>query len=260
MTEALDSITTTAGNFLEGGDPERALELYLKAASIARAAGMQKDLSSLLGDMAVAYRRMGNVPAAIATNRQAIEAARACGHDLNIARWSGNLGGLLYANKDIEGAEACFREGLEAAARTGSPEQMSIAAGHLAGMMGERGRFTEAVETMAQAREYAKSSPTVTSIVRSQELGLFLRWADSLREEGRLREAREVISRALAIAAGPLRTKAEVLLLILLGDIEETEDIIAACEALERAAGASEALGDHNEAKELRDIVRRMKG
>jgi|SRR5882724_2024289 len=94
MADGLDSISSAVGNFLESGDPARALELYVDAVSMAKAAGLQAELSGLLGDMAVAYRRLGHVPAAIESNRRGIEVARICGQDLNIARWSGNLGGL----------------------------------------------------------------------------------------------------------------------------------------------------------------------
>jgi tetratricopeptide (TPR) repeat protein len=261
IADSLDSLSTAAGDFLESGDPRRALELYVDAVALATAAGKQAELSGLLGDMAAAYRRLGDVPAAIATNRRAIEVARACGHDLNVARWSGNLGGLLQSGNDLDGAEACFREAVEAAARIGSPEQMAIAAGHLAGLMGERGRFSEGVEIMAQARASAGTTPAISAIIRDLELGLFLRWAYSLREEGRRREARDVINRALATRADAPRTKDEVLLLILLGDIEENEgNIRAACEAVRRAAEASEAIGEYDEAKELLDLQRRMRG
>jgi tetratricopeptide (TPR) repeat protein len=261
MADSLDSISAAASNFLESGDPQRALELYGEAVAMATAAGMKSELSSILGEMAVAYRRIGDVPAAVETNRRAIDLARDCADDLNVARWSGNLGGLLFLRNEIDRAEDCFREAVEAAARTGSREQMSIAAGHLAGMMGERGRFSEAVRIMTQAREYAEAVQGLTAIIRDQELDLFLRWAYSLREEGRLREAREVINRALATLVGTPPTKEEVLLLVLLGDVEEREgDIVSACEALERGAAASEANGDREEASRLRELGRRMRG
>ena len=261
MTKSLESISTAASDLLEAGDPERALPLYLEAVSMAAAAGKQSELSSLLGDLAVAYRRVGDIQAAIETNRRAIDVARSCGDDLNVARWSGNLGGILYSQGDTDGAESCFREAMEAAARTGTTEQMAIAAGHLAGMLGERHRFSDAVETMARAREYAAASPTVTSVIREQECGLFVRWARTLSDEGRLRETREVIDRALASAPGAPPTRDVVFLLMLLADISEREgDIVSASEAIERAASASQAIGDHDEARQVRDLARRMRG
>ena len=260
MTHSLDDISEAAGNYLESGDPARALALYRQAVEMATAAGRQRDLSDLLGDMAVAHRRLGDVDAAIETNRRAIEAARACDYHLNVARWSGNLGGLLYSQDDIDGAEACFRDAVGAAARAGSAEQMSIAAGHFAGVMGERGRFSEAVTIMADAREHARSAPSVVSLVHQQEADLYLRWAYSLRSEHRFREARDVIARALT-GLGGSDNRATVMLLVLLGDIEENDgDIVAASAALERAAAVSQSIGNAAEAKELGDLARRMRG
>jgi tetratricopeptide (TPR) repeat protein len=260
MTDPLDSLGAAAGDLLERGDPAGALPLYLQAVALASAAGRREELSGLLGDMAVAYRRLGDLSQAIETNRRAIEVARACQHDLNLARWSGNLGGLLYHHDDFDGAEAAFREAMDAAARTGLPEQISIAAGHLAAMMGERGRFSEAVEIMARARA-PEAAPAVVAIVREQEIGLFWRWASALREGGRVREAREVIERALTTRAGAERVPQEVALLVLLAEIAENEgDMVSAGETMERAAAASEAMGDRRQADRLRDLARRMAG
>jgi tetratricopeptide (TPR) repeat protein len=261
MTPSLDDLSQAAGDLLHAGDAQRALTLYLEAVKIAEASGRQREASDLLGDLAVAYRRLGNVEAAVETNRRAIEAARACGYDLNVARWSGNLGGLLYAHNDVNGAETSFRNAFAAAARTDSPEQMSIAGGHLANIMGARGRFSEAVAMMADARSHATHSDTMMSIIREQETQLYLKWANTLSENHRLREAREVINRALAILVAAPPSRETMLLLILLGDIEENEGNIAgASAAIERAAGVSEAMGDRDEAQELRHLARRMMG
>ena len=261
MTRFLEDISLAASDSLHAGDSERALKLYLHAIALAEASGRQRDVSDLLGDLAVAYRRVGNVEAAIETNRRAIDAARACGYDLNVARWSGNLGGLLYMHNDIDGAEACFRDAFAAAARTNSPEQMSIAGGHLAGIMGARGRFSEAVTVMAEARTHANDSPAMISIIHEQESQLYLKWAHTLRDSNRLREARDVITRALEMLTGAAPLKETMLLLILLGDIEENDgNVVAASAAIERASGVSEAIGDRDEAQELRHLARRMRG
>lgn len=260
MARSLESISDAAGDFLERGEPARALELYAKAVTIAEASGRQSELSSLLGDMAVAYRRTGDIPSAVRTNRRAIEIARSCGNNLDIARWSGNLGGLLLSD-DLAGAEACFREAVEAAARSGVPAQMSIAAGHLAGLMGERGRFSEAIEIMATARGHANVSREVAAIISDQELALFTRWTYSLRKEHRLREARDAVNRALAARVGEPRARGDALLLMLLAEIEENDgDIEAACGAIRRAIETHEALGNHDDATQLRDLERRMRG
>jgi tetratricopeptide (TPR) repeat protein len=261
MDKALQSLSNTADESLEQGDPRQALQLYREAVSLAEAANAQAALATLLGQMAVAHRRLGDVPAAIAANRRALEVARACGDDLNIARWSGNLGGLLYQCDDLDGAEAAFREAADAAARTGLPEQLAIATGHLAGMLGERGRFFEAAESMARARKSAAGNGKLLAIIDEQERGLLLRWSRSLNEAGRLREAREAIERALATFSEGTHSEDEVALRILLGAIAEKEgDAISASEEIVRAAEVSAAIGDSDGAKELREVARRMRG
>lgn len=257
----LQSLTNAADDALESGDPGRALQLYRQAVPMAESAGATETLSTLLGQMAVALRRVGDIPAAIATNRRALDVARSRGDDLNLARWSGNLGALLYHEGNLDGAEAAFREGAQAAARTGLPEQIAIAGGHLAGMLGERGRFVEALEAMAQARVHAEGNATLGAIVRDQERGILMRYAHVLGEQGRLREARAVIDRALAAGAGAAPTRDDVSLLVLLGAIAEREgDAVSASEAIGRAAEVSAALGDPDGARELRDVARRMRG
>ena len=261
MTLSLDDISQAAGDFLHKGDPASALPLYLEAIRIADASGRMSDVSDLLGDLAVAYRRLGDIDAAIAANRRAIHAARACGYDVNVARWSGNLGGLLYMHDDVDGAEACFREAMQAAARSSSPEQMSIASGHFASIMGERGRFAEAVAVMAEACTHAAASPAMVPIIRNQEAQLYLKWAYSLRTANRLHEARQVITRALTVLDDAVPSKEIMLLLILMGDVEETDgNVVAASAAIERAAGVCEAIGDEGEAMKLHDVASRMRG
>jgi tetratricopeptide (TPR) repeat protein len=260
MTRSLDDISQAAGALLHEGDPASALPLYLEAVEMALASGRQRDVSDLLGDLAVVYRRLGDIDAAIETNRRAIEAARACGDDVNVARWSGNLGGLLYMQDDIDGAESCFREAVAAAARANSPEQMSIAGGHFTTIMGERGRFPEAVAIMEEARARAAASPAVVPVIRNQEAQLFLNWAYTLRNGNRLLEARQVIDHALMLLADAPPSTETMLLLILRGDVEETDgDVAAASAAIERAAGVCEAIGEDGEAMKLRDVARRMR-
>jgi tetratricopeptide (TPR) repeat protein len=245
---------------MDAGDAAGALPIFAEAVAMAERPGGEAELSGLLGDMAVAYRRSANVEAAIDTNRRAIDIARARGDELDVARWSGNLGGILYSRARLDAAEACFREAMEAAGRAGSPEQLSIAGSHLAGMMGERGRFSEAAEIMAAARARAAADPDVAAVVRKLQLELHLRWANSLRQERRLREMREVIDRALTGYGEGARSRSEVMLLLLLADsCENGGDITGARAALRRAADASEAIGETGNAQELRSLERRMK-
>jgi hypothetical protein len=52
-----------------------------------------------------------------------------------------------------------------------------------------------------------------------------------------------------------------MLLLLLLGDIEENDgNIVAGSAAVERAAAVGDAMGDADEAAQLRQLARRMRG
>ena len=260
MRDSLESISTAAGDCLERGDLDQALVLFTRAVALAEAADDQAALSGLLGDLAVTHRRRGDIPAAIHTNRRAIEAARACGHDLNVARWSGNLGGLLMHAGETDAAEGCFRDAALAAARTGLPDQMSIAGGHLAAIMGARGRFSEAMEIMREALDRARGTPAVAAIIRRQSLDLAGQWAFQLRSRGQVRQAREVIEDALPPDADDPTDAAAVRLLVLLADLHENDgDVVTASAVLERAAGISDGLGDPAQARELRTLSQRIR-
>lgn len=258
---SLDSISRAAGDALAEGNLNTALSLFREAVDLAVDLGDPRALSGLLGDLAVTHRRRGDIPAAIETNRRAIDVARGCGHHLDVACWSGNLGGIFYRAGLVDEAEACFREAVDAAAHTGSAEQMSLAAGHLAAIMGERGRFSDAVESMAEARAHEDVSPPVRDIILDQELVLYLRWAHSLRSDRRLRQAREVVERALASEAAR-RAREEVVALWILGaELDENEgDIASAVEALERASEAAKCLGHEEQVRRLRELAERMGG
>ena len=261
MPRSLEELSQAAGDLLEAGRPAEALQVYASAVKLAQEGHRQRELSDLLGDMAVAYRRTGDTASAIGTNRLAIEAARASAYDLNVARWSGNLGGLLYNGGDLDGAEACFRDAAMAAARLGDPRQMSIAGGHFGSLMGERGRFSEAVAELEHACAIAGKAPDVLAIVREQQADLFCKWAYSLRQGRRQREARDVINRAFADLGDAVPGKAAVMLLMLLADLDENDgNVVGAVATIERAAKVAEASGDGAHAAELRDLGRRMRG
>jgi hypothetical protein len=59
MPRTLEDLSQAAGDLLDGGSPARALPLFGEAVAIAKAAERRRELSDLLGDMAVACRRVG---------------------------------------------------------------------------------------------------------------------------------------------------------------------------------------------------------
>ena len=68
------------------------------------------------------------------------------------------------------------------------------------------------------------------------------------------------LERCLASLADAPPSKEKMLLLILMGDVEETDgNVMAASAAIERAAAVCEAIGDEGEAMRLRDVAVRMR-
>ena len=71
---------------------------------------------------------------------------------------------------------------------------------------------------------------------------------------------RDVIDRAVTDPGDGPRSRSEVMLLLLLADSCENDgDIAGARAAILRAADASEAIGEADNAQELRTLERRMK-
>ena len=84
-----------------------------------------------MGDIAVCYRRMGNIQLSIKTNRKAIEEAQRAGETLSIYRWCQNLAGILMRNKDYEAAFPYLRLSLYAAAKLADPNEIKLSASAL---------------------------------------------------------------------------------------------------------------------------------
>jgi tetratricopeptide (TPR) repeat protein len=187
-----------AADYLEHNNPVAALEWHVEAERRLREAGDEKSLGGLLGDKAVAFRRVGNIRRAIETNREAIQVSRKTGDLLNLSRWSANLGALLMQAGDAAGAEECFREGLQTAVRTGQVDQVSVAVGNWATLLASRERFAEAIEEIEKAGK-AESSPVVKDVLRSNRSVIYGSWAQCLRREGQAREALKMLDKAIAL-------------------------------------------------------------
>ena len=129
-------LTQVAGDQLEAGRPHCALEWFLEAERVAVAENRDRELPGLLGDIAVAYRRIGNEKLAISTNRRAIEASQRAGDMLNLTRWCQNLAGLLFQTGDVDAAVPYARTAIYAAARLRSAQQLALATRLLLSLLG----------------------------------------------------------------------------------------------------------------------------
>lgn len=127
-----DELEETAWDLMENQkNPLKAIEWYKEVEKKYRVEGNYVGLSGLLGDMAVCYRRMGNIQLAIKTNRRAIEESQRTGETLCIYRCCQNLAGILMRNKDYEAAFPYLRLSLYAAAKLADPNEIKLSASAL---------------------------------------------------------------------------------------------------------------------------------
>jgi tetratricopeptide (TPR) repeat protein len=132
ISKTAEEIEETAWHLMDNQkNPYKAIEWYKEAEKKYRIDGNYKELSGLLGDMAVCYRRMGNIQLAIKTNRKAIEEAQRAGETISIYRWCQNLAGILMRNKDYQAAFPYLRLSLYAAAKLADPNEIKLSASAL---------------------------------------------------------------------------------------------------------------------------------
>jgi tetratricopeptide (TPR) repeat protein len=246
-----------ASNLLEGGQPLQSLEWFARAEELAVASGNEAELAGLLGDEAVAFRRVGNMRRAFETYERAIDYSRRLQDYLNLSRWTGNLGALKLQAGDLAGAEACFREELQAAARTGRPDQASVAAGNIASLLCEQQRFGEAIEEMDRAIETSGGDSLLTQIWRANEASVYARWADQLAQEGDAAEALRAYDGALHhldLANAEEKRYAAQLHAKVASIHERLNNVPETLAALDRAIQLLSELGEADSARELTSV------
>jgi CHAT domain-containing protein/tetratricopeptide (TPR) repeat protein len=193
----LSAVMEKASELLESGEPLNALEWYTEAERLALLAGDEAALCSLLGDKAVAFRRLGNIRRAIETYQQAIELSRKVNDALNLSRWSANLGQIFLMRGEYGAAERCFKEGMSAALKTGRADQISIAMGNYASLLGEQDRYQEAIESIDQAIASAPGNLMLHDILRHKKYQIYEQWGTQLSEEGQVAEALDAYTNAI---------------------------------------------------------------
>ena len=227
----LKVVSDTASNYLESGAPHEALEWFREAVRIAGATGQEAALCGILGDMAVAFRRVGDVEHAKQTYEEAIRLSRRHSDWLNLSRWCQNLG-LLLVEQDLPSSAACLKEGVEAAARSAIPYQISTGAGNYAVVLARQQRFREAVEALDKASG-AADNPKLAAIWKNHRVAVLLQWGAQLREEGQISDALKVFQDAAELA-----------------DIEDPEQLSSAAYAWTSLAELQERSGQLAVARE----------
>ncbi|UOX90432.1 CHAT domain-containing protein [Amycolatopsis sp. FBCC-B4732] len=182
-------------NFLESGDAVRSLEAYTRAEAMN---GDDPAMCGALGDMAVAYNRIGNPQKAIATYERAIALCQRYGDALNLSRWTTNLVALLISRGANEQAENLLPQMLEAAEATGDARQVGAAASTAGQYFAEQQRFAEAEEWFAHGLETASGPPEIEALLRDNLATVRLALADAAFAQNRATDASAVLGRFFA--------------------------------------------------------------
>jgi CHAT domain-containing protein/tetratricopeptide (TPR) repeat protein len=252
----LKVVSDTASDYLESGASQQALEWFQEAVRIARATGQEATLCGILGDMAVAFRRVGDVERAKQTYEEAIRLSRQHSDWLNLSRWCQNLG-LLLLEQDLASASACLKEGLEAAALSAIPYQISTAAGNYAVVLARQQRFREAVEALDEASR-AADSPKLAGIWKNHLLAVLLQWGAQLREEGQTNDALKVFQHAAEAADNkdPEQLSSAAYAWSSVAELQERSGQLAASrDSIIQAASLYRALGDEERASQLEQVA-----
>jgi tetratricopeptide (TPR) repeat protein len=248
VSSAFGELSERGSDLLEQGDTVGALECFSRAERLATTDGEQRELCGMLGDMAVAFRRMGNDKAAIRTYGRAVELCRRHGDALNLSRWLSNLVALHTQSGELEAAERLLGELLQAATRTGRNDQIAIAVQSIGGVLLSRGRYQEAVEHLRAAVPTAASDPVVKEIVRSNLFIAQLGWGEALLSEGQPLAAISALRGALELldANDPEELQMSIRARLFLTRLElQRGDRRAAMAELRAARDAASRIGDH---------------
>src|SRR5262249_2914808 len=259
--KALHAVEEHAGDLLESGDAFKALEWYTEAERIARAQKNQTALCGLLGDKAVAFRRIGNTGRAIEIYEEAITLSRQAGDALNLCRWSGNLGQIYLTRGDTQAAERRLKEALTAARQCRQADQISLAVSNYAGLLGSQQRFQEAIAAMDEAVAADQGNQFLIEVCRERKASLLAQWGERLREEGQLAQALNIYQQALKLidSRQPEEMEIAAILHLRVADLHERDnDLVSAVQAVDAALPLFKALGQRDSVAQCEQLRRQL--
>jgi len=248
-----------AASYLESGDNVRALEWYNEVERIGRAQGDEMSLCGLLGDKAVAFRRLGNMQRAIDTYNEVIALCRKHHDWTNLSRWSQNLALILMDRDDYPAANMHLKEGMQAALRSGDSRQISTATGNYAALLNQQGRYQEAAEMIEQVLAAAPEEPWLQEQWRTNARDIYRRWGDRLAGEGQAAEALKAYIAALDRADGGDRAEqreAAILLVKITALHERMNNLEQARASAKQAISLFHALGDQQAVARLEELLK----
>lgn len=190
-TGAFEDLSRAGGDHLEEGRAFHALEALLAAERAALAERRDRELAGLLGDIAVAYRRVGNLEKAVATYRRAVEISQRMGDMLNLTRWCQNLAGILSREGNHDAALPYARTGLYAATRLGDPMQISLAANTLAAAVPPGAEAATIMANVVEAAAVLLEDAAATGEEHTAAVKLISELKTSLKQQAKPRRARK---------------------------------------------------------------------
>lgn len=241
-----DAAWAVARLVTDAGHPTEALALNRFLVDHHRAeaaAGAPKGAARLRGsllNLGAALWLQGELGAAEAPLREAVELARAAGDDDVVLRAAlGNLGLVLRDRGELDAAVPLLEEEAERSRAAGDLAELQASLGNRAGLLRQQGRFDEARDLMAEQEAIARSTGDAQGIAAAL-VGQAAIAADTGDPLGAL--AAFEAYRAWAVEAGDLRAQTEALLnlsntLRQVGRHDEGRARAAEAEALARQAG-----------------------
>ena len=108
------------------GDAALAAERWQECADTQRARGDQRSVGAMLGNVASALMRLGDLPGAIERNEESLALARGVGDVVGTMSAMTNLGGAYVSVGDIERGTSLLEESLAIAREAGANYQMAV--------------------------------------------------------------------------------------------------------------------------------------
>lgn len=239
------AISSHASELLESNREYEALEWFVEAENRLTQAGNEQRLSGMLGDMAVAFNRVGNSQRAVRVYAKAIELCRKYHEDRNLSAWASNLGNLYLIRGDDAKAEEYFAEAQTAAVRSGDAQRVAVAADNLGRLLASKGRYAEAVESLRRAGDAARGNGFLTKVVGDNVLAIACDWVATLMQEGRTDQACQVIEDALGEYGSAENATLRTRLLFQLAVLREKKgDPAGAAQTIDQATELAREAGD----------------
>jgi tetratricopeptide (TPR) repeat protein len=257
----LRKISDHASELLEAGESLKSLEWFSEAEKLARASQDQTFLCGLLGDKAVAFRRIGNITRAIATYKEVIDMCQVNKDWLNLSRWTQNLGIIYLDSGNLGKAELYLKQAKEAAQKSGSKYQISTAAGNYSILLTRLQRFGEAADSIELALSTSSNDSYLREQWRTNALYIYQNWGALLEKESETERALEAYGKAVSHA--DLRKREEklqaaIILSLITRLYDRINDIISAKDSAQQAIRLFRELKEQKAVQELETYLHEL--